>query len=472
MDLRSVVDHQEEEEDMCPLLDFALKSGFTCCLCMPIFNSPSSLSSSCCVGVVECCMKQQSSKGLLLVFNYLKSVLETVGLCTFVVQHFRPYKTICGLNHATNEIEDALDIVCESHHLTYAQVWISYEDKNHVLFSSDTPRKQMFALKLSGYCVDLDDAHLFSSLMDYHDTCDTLPLKIGQGLSGRTLQVHEPVFYRNISELSDSGPLLLLPANNKCSCLTICLRSTHTGDLVDYAFEFLWPQRRNYLILLESLLLTLKQCLPSFMFSFGAKLGDEVRVVDVENSTVSIIKCFQFFHGIKLSRLSKTLVGRKGLVAKECTSSSELNCKTTSITGVKRKFGSTLEDVEVHGQNRLLKRKSRYLCTSQTELSEKCASSINSETSPCDEILTIKARNKVDDMITFFLPVSSATLAAVKKEIDKGFELSGCYSLWYLDEEEYWNELESDEHLRHSIGSMILANRSHVRLWVRKIIIS
>ncbi|KAI3821274.1 hypothetical protein L1987_08838 [Smallanthus sonchifolius] len=74
--------------------------------------------------------------------------------------------------------------------------------------------------------------------------------------------------------------------------------STHSGD-VDYALEFFWPCSRNHLILLETLLLTLSKYLPSFKFASGEQLGDELFVVDVENSSLSKI-----LTGNKLSEAS------------------------------------------------------------------------------------------------------------------------------------------------------------------------
>ena len=64
----------------------------------------------------------------------------------------------------------------------------------------------------------------------------------------------------------------------KCSCLALCLRSTHTGDNVDYVVEFLWPRGRNFSIVLESLLLNLKRCLPSFKFASGRELGCDFNI--------------------------------------------------------------------------------------------------------------------------------------------------------------------------------------------------
>ncbi|PWA95770.1 NIN-like protein [Artemisia annua] len=179
--------------------------------------------------------------------------------------------TIPYLRHVSDEIEDALDIVCESRYLTLTQVWIAYENESHSSLV-DTQKKRTFALKLVGYCLGSDDEDLLFSIKDYSNTCDTFPLEMGEGLAGKTLETYEAHFCKDINELSDNGLLSSLPANNKCSCITICLRSIHSGDNVDYEFEFLWPQKRDYLILLESLLLTLNKCLPSFNFASGAYL--------------------------------------------------------------------------------------------------------------------------------------------------------------------------------------------------------
>nr|GEV63409.1 hypothetical protein [Tanacetum cinerariifolium] len=95
---------------------------------------------------------------------------------------------------------------------------------------------------------------------------------------------------RNLNKLMVNGPT---PWPGKCSCLAICLRSTHTGDNVDYVSEFLWPRGRNYYIVLESLLLNLRRCLPSFKFASGQELGGELRVVDFQNSTGSDVGSFE-----------------------------------------------------------------------------------------------------------------------------------------------------------------------------------
>nr|XP_043626622.1 protein NLP4-like isoform X2 [Erigeron canadensis] len=223
-----------------PLVRSALECGLTCSLLLPVFIHPSQTASSCCAGVVECSVKRSG----LVIFNQLKTALERVGLSVYHVQESRPYKGIPGLKCATNEIEEALEIVCESHGLTLAQVWIPFEKENEMPSSSssaeNTRMKQKLVVKLIGY-LDVSDDNRTLVIQNYYDTCDMLPLKLGEGLAGKTLQNYEPLFCQNLKELSDNGLLGLLSANTKCSCFAICLRNVDTGDL-DYAFEFLWPR--------------------------------------------------------------------------------------------------------------------------------------------------------------------------------------------------------------------------------------
>lgn len=181
-------------------------------------------------------------------------------------------QSICSLKRASDEIEEALDTICESHDLALARVWIDYENEYHVPFSSSvkgTQTKQMFADKLVGFCEFSDENCLFP-LQDYSDTCDTIPLRMGEGIVGKTFQTYEPHFCRDVYKLSENGILPVLCANTRCSCFVICLRSIDTGEL-DYAFEFVWDRNRNYFMVLDSLLSTLKRCLPNFKFASGAE---------------------------------------------------------------------------------------------------------------------------------------------------------------------------------------------------------
>ncbi|GJZ66097.1 hypothetical protein Tco_0622793, partial [Tanacetum coccineum] len=273
-----------------PLVEVALRCGFTSLILLPVFDHNSS-----CVGVVECCMKVAY---LFIFLQELKSALERAGLSTYHVQESLPFETIHGLKLATYEIEVALKTLCESHQLSLAQVWIANDSENHAPCSSSLEvirTKQKLVVKLAGYFANPLDDHLpMPHIYEYYDTCNVLPLKMREvSIVGKTLETYQPHFCRNLNKLMVNGPLGLLLSLCKCSCLAICLRSAHTGDNVDYVFEFLWPRGRNYSIVLESLLLNLKRCLPSFKFASGQELGGELRVVDFQNSTRSGVGSFE-----------------------------------------------------------------------------------------------------------------------------------------------------------------------------------
>ncbi|GKD87820.1 hypothetical protein Tco_1358974, partial [Tanacetum coccineum] len=274
-----------------PLVEAAFYCGFTSLILLPVFDHNSS-----CVGVVEFSIKVSY---LFMFLRELRSALERAGLSTYHVQDSLPFQTIPALKLATYEIEVALKTLCESHQLSLAQVWIANDSEKHAPCSSSlevTQTKQKkLAVKLSGYCTDsLDDHPPMPHINLYYETCNVLPLKMREvSIVGKTLETNQPHFCRNLNKLMVNGPLGFLLSLCKCSCLAICLRSAHTGDNVDYVFEFLWPRGRNYSIVLESLLLNLKRCLPSFKFASGQELGGELRVVDFQNSTRSGVGSFE-----------------------------------------------------------------------------------------------------------------------------------------------------------------------------------
>ncbi|GJY41058.1 NIN-like protein [Tanacetum coccineum] len=380
-------------------------------------------------------------------------------------------QTILGLKRATHEINEALDIVCESYDLAIAQVWIPYDIENHVPSSSSlegTLTRQKIAFKLTGSCVDLDDDSLYG-FTKYYDTCDMLPLNFGDGLVGKALQTYEPHFCRYLYDMPmtrDKKLLLLLSSSTKCSCLAICLRSIDTRD-IDYAFEFLWPRSRNYFILLESLLLTLKSCLPSFKFASGEQLGDELRVVDVENSTGSGIGFFKIFEGNRISQIHKAL-GVSKLVAEDRISSSHVKSKTTRVPKLRKctrkQIGRSMNEDAVNDADYVsacnlldpsgLTRPTvvkRNLGEYESQSDSNDDSPNQDDDSPNQDILIIKFEY-ADDVFTLNLPIPLATLAVVKKEINKRCKLNPeTYKLKYLDEDEDWILMTSEEPIMHCI---------------------
>ncbi|PWA78345.1 NIN-like protein [Artemisia annua] len=494
-----------------PLLRYAFEEcKFTSYFMLPVFDTSQSSSSSC-AGVVECCTDMDGLGSVLLMVKHALNVyffiylFHNVGLSTFRVQECPAYMAIPGLKRATYEINEALDIVCESHDLAIAQVWIPYDIENHVPSPSSLEgnlTRQKIAFKLTGSCVDLHDDNLYG-FKKYYDTCYLLPLNFGDGLVGKALQTYEPHFCRDLYDLpmtrdkklvlllSSSYKSLFTGCNNplppkknssiKCSCLAICLRSIDTGD-IDYAFEFLWPRSRNYFILLESLLLTLKSCLPSFKFASGEQLGDELRVVDVKNSTGSGIGFFKIFEGNRISQIHKALADRK-LVAEDHISSSHVKSNTTPVPKhrecTRKQIGRSVnEDAENYAdyfsacnlldasgltQPTVVK---RNLSEYESQSDSNDDSPNQDDDSPNKDILIINLEY-ADDVFNLNLPIPLATLAVVKKEINKRCKLNPeTYKLKYLDEDGDWILMTSDELIKHCIECQRTVNGSHMRLRV------
>ncbi|GKE08041.1 hypothetical protein Tco_1411592, partial [Tanacetum coccineum] len=124
-------------------VDPLLRNAFQECelknfIMMPIYCPSQTSSSSDCIGVLEC-----SSWFNVQFFKEMNTKIKEVGLSVYNVQDHIPYKvnmlsvisTINGLKLVRDEIQVALKIVCASHNIGVAQVWISYDDENHVPFS-------------------------------------------------------------------------------------------------------------------------------------------------------------------------------------------------------------------------------------------------------------------------------------------------------------------------------------------------
>ncbi|KAI7729996.1 hypothetical protein M8C21_029882 [Ambrosia artemisiifolia] len=255
-----------------------------------------------CIGVVECTMTEYDTYSFYSSLLNMTRAIKNAGLNMLHVQELIPYHTINGLKTARDEIAKALEIVCGTHNLILAQVWIAYEDKSNVLFSSsldDTRPTKMLALKLTGYLSNVNSPP--QRVDKYYSVCDLFP-QVTEELALKTLKDYESRYISKLHPLrlmydmpADFGPF---GSDTETSALAICLRSINTGDF-DYAFEFIWLEHSNNVILLEALLLTLKRSLPSFKFAYGAELGDELNVIDVDSSTDTETFNIKIYNGRK-----------------------------------------------------------------------------------------------------------------------------------------------------------------------------
>ncbi|KAJ9555818.1 hypothetical protein OSB04_010432 [Centaurea solstitialis] len=425
---------------MTPLVSSALRSGLFRSLVIPVFYP----SESCCVGVVEFC---SSSYGeLVRMFNDLKTAFEVWILSYFrsiplmrvlkCFSHKNVYHST--LKNAKNEIDVALEMIWQTFRLDLVQVWIAYKDKQQVAFSSleNNQRKRMLGLKLTErYEVRLPYGCEFKHFAGYTKLCNMLPLKKGEGIIGKALQNYEPHLFKKVPKLSDSEPQMLLSCFNsegvpfECSCFVICLRSSKTSDL-DFVFEFLWHEGPNYVMLLESLLLLLKRCLPHFKYASGAELGDELRVIDAKNSTERETGSFKIFQGKKSSSAYEALE-KKGPMVKEVAKNLDASVFVKNLHKNQSDMNEEEEDKGGAIQDPL------------PIMGKMCLD---------ENVVTIKAEY-AGDVIKFNLPIASTTFDIIQKIVKK-FKLdpAACYKLKYLDHEDNeWILLTCDEDMKVSL---------------------
>ncbi|PWA42535.1 NIN-like protein [Artemisia annua] len=442
---------------------------------MPIFDPSRSSSFPDCIGVIECSYTEGYDG---VVFDEMNDAL----------------KTISRLKPTKEQIQEALETICESHDICLAQVWISSEDNNHEHFSSSlmgTQMKQMLALKLTGYTsIDEQSLDIFWELKEYYDTCDKIPLKKGGELVLKTFQDYKPRFYKDNSKLGTDILLTELTDDIKSSGLTICMRSIDTSDF-DYAFEFIWCHNSNYVMLLEALLLTLKRCLPRFKCASGAELGDELHVIDVDNSTKSETKTFKIFQQNRLFPTPEEMEKGKNAMIVGHRANTEVNCKTAKITlpreVIEQQFGNTMKEAAENLQVSLstLKRKLKGYGITEwqgPDLSKrKVNDSFNNQNCTNEKdygtiqdplsinrdknTLTIKA-GYADDTIKFDLPISEATFYTIEKEIGARFELRlGTYRLKYRDGGD-WISLLSNKDMIYYMETLRRLGQTEARLSV------
>ncbi|XP_076947357.1 protein NLP9-like [Bidens hawaiensis] len=455
-----------------PYIDDLVESSLEPSQSISIMLPVSSPFGSSCIGVVECTISEYGPYDFCSSLFDMNKALKDAGLDVFNVQSHIPYKTVDGLKPARDEIAKALEIVCGSHNITLAQVWIAYEDEYNVplVSSLDDPRKRrMLALKLTGYLSTTNSRH-GSNLEQFYNLCDIVPQETEE-LALKTLQNYEPRY------ISTFGPHRLMyerpwdMGSDYCanSGLAVCLRSIETGDF-NYAFEFIWRKHSNttIMMMLEGLLLTLKRCLPSFRFASGGELGDELDVIDVKSSTKNETSYFKIFQGIEN--------GKKH---------SEVRCKTGSILlpreVIETQFGRTIKDAtkNLNVSESTLKRKFKDLGILEwpgPKLANRKAndSSIiqidtigkDNEEFQGQAMMIIKAHG-ADDIIKFYIPISQATFENVDNKVRTKFKLTlMTYKIKYRDEFGDWILLTSDEDMSCCMESMRRMNRAIVDLHV------
>ncbi|KAD5507431.1 hypothetical protein E3N88_15134 [Mikania micrantha] len=431
-----------------------------------------------CIGVVEITLKHWFYLVGYLVSHVQKEV-QKVGLDICKVQQHIPYETINGLKHAS-------EIVCKSHNLGLAQVWVSFEDKTHVRLSScleDT--RKILGLNLTGYLYNVFPKD-FYLLEWYYTLCQVFPLE-------STSEEHVLVAFqdfkpRYIYAIHDDEFLFQWEElDRSCCAFTICLKSLETGNFT-FLFQFIWPsppEDSRCDVLLEAILLTIKRCLPSFKFASGAKIGDGLDVIDVGGPKEDQNTSFKLFQGKQTTVVDNISPSKEtyqttskvlppdhienqlldDIFVTNPTQKPKANHKTAkkNLTRevIEKQFGKTMKEAAHHlkdlgilewrGPNSL-KRKANDSWSIQINTNEANVTTQEPSTVNINKnIMFIKA-DYADDMIRFDLHVSQATFATVEKTIGVKFKLNvGTFKLNYIDEYGDWILLSSDEEMKYYV---------------------
>ncbi|KAA8519368.1 hypothetical protein F0562_013624 [Nyssa sinensis] len=174
--------------------------------------------------------------------------------------------------NAWDEIDKAFEVLRKNLELPLVVIWVPCRQCSDVAYSG-IPDKSC----TSFYENSVQVLHAVTARSSFELRFIDLHLKRGQGVAGKAYLSRNACFCSDITHFSFSDyPLAHLARfNNLAGSFAICLRGGHTGD-DDYVLEFLLPRNETTgypQTLLDSILATMKQHLPSFKLASGQELG-------------------------------------------------------------------------------------------------------------------------------------------------------------------------------------------------------
>ncbi|PWA40411.1 PB1 domain, RWP-RK domain protein [Artemisia annua] len=509
-----------------PRLNHALSYNVRGTLALPVFE-PSGQS---CVGVLELILTSQAINYAPVVDKICKA-LETVNLKSSNVLDSPNTEAISNESQqqALAEILEVLEVVCETNNFPLAQTWVPCRHRSVLSYgggfkkscsSFDGSCMGQVCMSTTDVAFYVIDAHIWG----FREACTEHHLQKGQGVAGRAFETRSSCFCENITHFSKTEYPLVHYARlfGLVASFAICLRSSHTGD-DDYILEFFLPPNmvdcKDQQTMLGSLLISMKQHFRSLTVASGEEIGedgrmveiikasvngnvidskleDKLQIIDFEDSSRSEIKYLKFSKENRLSTTTDASEEGRRPVVERCIQPSEAKYKTAPISlpreDIEKQFGRTMKEAaknlnvslstlkrkckdldisEWQGPN-FIKRKSNDSRSKQRNINEADKIAMRDSLANKREMqfdvntLTIKAQYG-DDTIKFQLPISTATIVAIEKEICDRFKLGReTYKLNYLDEDKDWILMTSDQDMRDCIRSSKLINSTALRLRV------
>ncbi|KAA8519353.1 hypothetical protein F0562_013609 [Nyssa sinensis] len=240
----------------------------------PVFDA----SGQCCTGIIECVAAPElfPGYGIWLIKKHFQdtggfNVLGNLKSCFMNKPTFSDIQ-----RNARDEIEKALEVLPKNHELPFVIVWVSCRQYSDVAYSGIPEKSCTSFYENSGQVLHgIITTSLTLSWLKIQSL--ELHLKRGQGVAGKAYLSRNACFCSDITHFSFSDYPLAHHAriHKLAGSFAICLRSSHTGD-DDYVLEFLLPRNETNgypQTLLDSILATMKQHLPSFKLASGQELG-------------------------------------------------------------------------------------------------------------------------------------------------------------------------------------------------------
>ncbi|KAA8519357.1 hypothetical protein F0562_013613 [Nyssa sinensis] len=230
----------------------------------PVFDA----SGQCCTGIIECVAAPGPFP--LFGFSNIKGSFHNLGVFN-LKSCFMDGLNIFNRN-AWDEIQIALEVLRKNLELPSVIIWVPCRQCSGVAYSGIPEKSCTSFNENSGQVL-----HAVTARSSFAHWFIDLHLKRGQGVAGKAYLSRNACFCSDITHFSFSDYPLAHHArfNDLAGSFAICLRGSHTGD-DDYVLEFLLPRNETTgypQTLLDSILATMKQHLPSLKLAFGQELG-------------------------------------------------------------------------------------------------------------------------------------------------------------------------------------------------------
>ncbi|THG18386.1 protein NLP6-like isoform X2 [Camellia sinensis] len=262
-----------------PQRNQAIVNNISGALTLPVFERSGGQP---CVGVLEIVTAAKGNYYLREIKNWMRKDFTTL------------YKDE-AFEAALVEVKEVLELVCRTHYLPLAQIWILCRLCHPIGIGGSfnvSCREHLVSERDTCFHMDKDKFH-------FSHACSLHTLQKGQGVVGRAFASHNLVFCKDITQFNITEYPLAHYAR-ECSftgCFAICLQESYTGDNVIVLEFFLPPSYTegggDPRFILFLLVATMRHHLKSFKVASGEELGDALSVEVIDFSKDDKLDHFQ-----------------------------------------------------------------------------------------------------------------------------------------------------------------------------------